>query len=575
MNTFQRFTYRGLAMVSLASAMVLGTTSCSLDRDPPLNELTTVQVYKDPANYPKLLAKLYAGLVLTGMGPKDGFEPRDISLSDGGATSFSRALWKMQELTADHAAVAWPDPGLPDLNTTTLTTANTFVQAMYVRIFFEIGLCNEYLRNTTDEKLTEFGISGANADRAREYRNDARFLRALSYYYAIDMFGNVPFVTENDPVAYFLPKQISTDFQAGRTGLFNYVESELKAIEASAPPAPQYGRMGQAAVQTLLAHLYLNAETWTLTPRYTEAATYAKRVIDNGLGADNDGRLALCEQPGAEMSAYQTLFATDNGQNPATRREIIFPIACDGLRSQSYGGTTFLVNASTGGPFSGRLKGVGGWGGIRAKLQLPLLFADTITLAAGVGPDKRGEFYQGTGPTAATFRVGALNQFRNGVGVWKWTNLASTSTTAMPVRGSDPGNTFPDTDIPLFRLGEVYLTYAEAAMRGGGDQALALDLVNRLRRRAYGTPTNTPNASADLTSLTLDQLLDERGRETYWECYRRTDLIRFGKFTGGTYNWTWKGNTELGRALPDHFRVFPLPASDLAVNPSLVQNPGY
>jgi starch-binding outer membrane protein, SusD/RagB family len=565
MNVFQTYPFRGLAKLSLASALVI-SSSCSLDRDPPLNELTTIQVYENPANYPQLLAKLYGGLVLTGMGAADEFNPRDISFGDGGATSFSRALWKMQEIPADHAVVAWGDPGLPDLNIATPSPGNIFVQAMYVRIFFELGLCNEYLRQTTDSKLSDYGLNEAALNTAREYRNDARFLRALSYYYATDMFGNVPFVTEKDNVEYFQPKQLGSDFASGRRSLFDYVESELKAIENSIAATPQYGRAGRGAVRTLLSHLYLNAESWIGTPRYSEAATYAKKVIDE------DG-YSLCTVAAPEMSAYNQLFAADNGQNANARNEIIFPIACDGLRTQSYGGSTFLVHASTGGKFLDKEKGItGAWGGIRAKLQLPLLFGDTTTIAAGGVADQRCGFFVVNTPRPTDshfFRVASLSSFRFGAAVKKWTNFKSTSTAAVPVRGSHPGGNFTDTDIPLMRLGELYLTYAEAVLRGGsGDRSLALGYINALRTRANAAPIT----DADMT---LNFLLDERGRETYWEGYRRTDLIRFGKYTGGNYLWDWKGNTPTGTSIPEHLKVFPIPTSELTANPNIKQNPGY
>ena len=136
--------------------------------------------------------------------------------------------------------------------------------------------------------------------------------------------------------------------------------------------------------------------------------------------------------------------------------------------------------------------------------------------------------------------------------------------------GSDLG--FADTDFPVFRLGDAYLIYAEAHLRGGGgDRAQALADVNALRQRAYG------NTSADITDpdLTLDFILDERGRELLWEAHRRTDLIRYGLFTGSDYVWAWKGGAPLGTGTESFRNLYPLPASELTANPNLVQNPGY
>ncbi|MGC8802186.1 MAG: RagB/SusD family nutrient uptake outer membrane protein [Bacteroidales bacterium] len=130
-----------------------------------------------------------------------------------------------------------------------------------------------------------------------------------------------------------------------------------------------------------------------------------------------------------------------------------------------------------------------------------------------------------------------------------------------------------DTDFPMFRLADVYLMYTEATLRGAtnGNRAKALQYVNELRTRAYGGSIGNITDS----QLTLDFILDERARELYWEGHRRTDLIRFGKFSGGNYIWPWKGKVKEGTATPAHLDLFPIPASDLNANPNLVQNPGY
>jgi hypothetical protein len=177
--------------------------------------------------------------------------------------------------------------------------------------------------------------------------------------------------------------------------------------------------------------------------------------------------------------------------------------------------------------------------------------------------DKRAIFYTAGQDTTS---IADPTIFSEGYLSAKWKNVTSTG-----VAGSN--NTFVDTDFPLFRLGEVYLNYAEAVLRGGagGDATTALSYVNKLRERAYG------NTSGDITSgqLNLNFMIDERGRELHWEMFRRTDLIRFGLFTGGTYLWDWKGNVQAGAATDAHLNLFPLPASDLLLNNNLKQNPGY
>ena len=100
---------------------------------------------------------------------------------------------------------------------------------MYYRIYFQVGMANEFLRQTTDAKLTERGVSAALKAQIQTYRAEARFLRALSYWHAIDLFGNVPLVTENDALGSTPPKQ------ATRAEIYDYIVSELTAIQADLP----------------------------------------------------------------------------------------------------------------------------------------------------------------------------------------------------------------------------------------------------------------------------------------------------------------------------------------------------
>jgi len=168
--------------------------------------------------------------------------------------------------------------------------------------------------------------------------------------------------------------------------------------------------------------------------------------------------------------------------------------------------------------------------------------------------------------TGQSLAINDVGKFTDGYAVTKWKNITSTG-----LPGSDL--TFPDTDFPLFRLADVYLMYAEAVVRGGtgGDMATAVSYINKIRERAYGN--NSGNITAG--DLTLNFILNERARELYWEAQRRTDLIRFGKFTGGSYLWPWKGGVKDGTATDSHYNLYPIPASDITANPTLVQNPGY
>ena len=162
-----------------------------------------------------------------------------------------------------------------------------------------------------------------------------------------------------------------------------------------------------------------------------------------------------------------------------------------------------------------------------------------------------------------TLSIASVADEKEGYGVRKWTNKKSNGD-----NGSSPSGAFVDTDFPMFRLADAYLMYAELAARGTGSVATAVNYVNVLRTRANASTI----AAGDLT---LDFILAERSRELYWECHRRQDLIRFGKFTGGSYLWQWKGNSANGAPISDNLKVFPIPDRAKAANPTLLQNTGY
>lgn len=512
-----------------------GAASCTnLDLE-PYNEVTSIQVYEDFNNYKAVLAKLYAGLAVSGQQGPSG-KP-DISGLDEGASTYIRAYWKLQELPTDEAIIAWNDQGLPQLNTSTWTSDNGFIAAMYYRIFYQISLANEFIRETSDENMASRGIAEADQATARIYRAEARFLRALSYYHALDMFGNVPFVTEADGVGAYFPEQ--TD----RASLFTYVESELLDILPSLVDARQneYARADKAAAWMVLSKLYLNAEVYIGEDHYTDALTYLNLILESGYTLESN---------------YNYLFLADNNLS----EELIFAVAFDGVNTTTFGGTTFLVNASVGGTMDRTEFGIpGGWQGLRTRPEIVGLYPGTDGT-----PDARGLFYT----DEQNLDIENINIFQDGYAVIKYKNV-----TRDGQRGSSPGTDQVDTDFPMYRLGDVYLMYAEAVLRGGsgGSQAEALDYINALRQRAYGDASGNITAS----ELTLDFILDERARELKWEAHRRTDLIRFGRFTSGDYVWQWKGGTFEGMGVSSYRTLFPLPTADLTANPNLVQNDGY
>jgi hypothetical protein len=508
------------------AALCLGVVACSQDLTlQPQSQITSGNIFNDPASYQEFLAKLYAGLAVTGQ--QGGAGNPDINGIDEGFSQYVRGYWQLEELPTDEAIIGWGDTGLPELNAQTWSASNPFTTAMYARIFYQVALGNEFLRQTSDAALAARGTSATLAAQIAGYRAEARFLRALSYYHALDLFGNVPIVDENFNLA-ALPKQ------ATRADVFAFVESELKAVRPALPATSTgdyYGRASQAAVDMTLAHLYLNAKVWAGTDRSADALAAASAAIASGQTLDGN---------------FSRIFSADNNTSP----EIIFSVPFDGTHTRTYGGTTYLVHAEVGDNMDPAAAGIdGGWYGLRLRPETVDRFA------AG---DTRAAMFQTSGRTKTIGDVGASN---NGYALLKYRNVKSTG-------GAGSNLTFPDTDYPLYRLADAYLIYAEAVLRGGGgSRATALGYVNALRNRASAGAIND-------AQLTLPFILDERSRELLWEGMRRQDLIRFGLFSNAGV-WSWKGGVAAGKTTESFRDLYPIPANELSANPTLKQNPGY
>jgi len=535
--------YKFLKIISAAivSGFVL---SCTKKLDLlPTNDITAESVYSTSAGYKQALAKIYAAFALTGNSGGTGSPdiPPQI-INDEGNSDFLRLYWNLQELTTDEAAWTWQnDAGVRGLKEMSWSPINAIISGVYFRAYFQITLVNDFIRQASDEKLTERNIPAASADSIRKYKTEARFLRAYQYWVLMDLYGNVPFVTEADGVGTGIPNQKS------RKDLFTYIESELKAIETEliAPKQNEYGRADQAAAWALLARMYLNAEVYTGTAKYTEAITYCNKLTSLYTLHPN----------------YRELTIADNNLNTD---ENIFTIAYDGTYTQNWGGTTYLTHGPAAVP--GSVSGTSGnWGGLRHTQQFVDLFSDPSG-----NTDRRAQFYtSGQAKILATLYLGT-----DGYSSTKWRNKTRSGG---PAPHADANGNWVDIDFPLFRLAEIYLIYAEAVLRGGtgGDAATALTYINRLRGRAYANDPASTAGNITAGQLTLPFILDERGRELYYEAHRRTDLIRHGKFTTSAYLWAWKGGVAGGTQVDSKYNLFPIPSTDLSSNPNLVQNTGY
>lgn len=508
-----------VALLLIASMMV---TSCT-------DDLNTTEIgpnveedpYAEASNYPILLAKVYAGFSRIGLTGPDG--DGDIpSSSDQGKTNFLRIYFNMQELTSDEAKCAWSDNDEKNYSQSLLTTDNGIGYMFYQRCMTNIAFANEFIRNTNSPTVAVDGIE--------RMKDEARVLRALNYYFLIDLVGNPGWITDEHPIdGSYKPQQL------GRKGLFDWIEKELLAVledgKLKDHSALTYGLATNQMAQTILAKLYINAEVYTGTARWGDALKYSKLVTGySGIQLEDK---------------YQNLFCADNHRSS----EIIFALTYDSEKARDWGGTKFVMASSTSGDIvlSDTLNIKDAWAGNRATQQLTNLFSIT---------DKRALFYT----EGRNKEMDILGEFTRGWSVIKFTNKGWNGS-----KNAGGNQEWPDTDFPMFRLADVILIQAEAELRLNDTNALSTF------NRVYAHPRTGLTAKS---SITLQDILDERGRELYWEAHRRTDLIRFGKFSTG-YNWAWKGGVKDGKDIDKKYELFPISVRHLTGNPDLVQTELY
>ena len=511
-----------ILLIFFGLAVFSTLTSCvdDLDTEPKI-ELTLEELLaKDPNAIEGVLSRLYASFALSG---PSGPESSDIS-DDAGESPFLRGIINLQDFTADGMKNRWGDDGLDQLTTTSKWTSNNkFFRYLYNRIYYTVPQCNNLLNV----------LESASTSTPESVKSEVRFLRSLAYFYLIDTFGKGVLATEeNFGTSEYLP-------QVSRQELFAYVEAELLAIEPTIGDNNGYGRANTFVVDMLLSKLYLNAEVYTGTERYSDAAVYLKKIITEG-----------------GYSLESNFLKNFSGNNDSST-EIIYPLIADPVISQSYGNTTYIINGSLS-PDTMPILQFGaaeGWQGHRATSAWYGLFGGLDTSS-----DVRASLFWTAGHE---YIMTDYKEWTDGYPSIKFRNNDLNDTPSS-------GTSFSGTDFPLYRLSDVYLMYAECALRGASDTTMsdALNYVNMVRTRSSAN-------SIPLSELDLDFIIDERGRELNLEGHRRTDLIRFGKFTGGSYLWPWKGNTANGAAIPESYNVFPIPQSAIDANPNLKQNSGY
>ncbi len=552
--------FNNILILSLAALF----TSCLGDLNTlPLNEtdFTSESAYENESSYLNALAYINGYYMLVG---QDDPGANDLGFSDAGQSEFIRQWFNLNEMTCDALKCVWGDSYLSDLQHDSWGGGtNDAMICVYTRAVKAVALVNEYLIQTEASKLEARGQS-ALKETIDGYRAEARFHRAMFMYVLMDLFGNPPFPTEDNILNATNPEQIK------RADLFAWIEGELLDLASAESDMPEkgevaYPRPTKGSVWALLSRMYLNAEVYTGTARWEEAKTASKKVIDMGY---------------AIHKTYSDMFRQDNTSN-GSAEEFIFAVAYDKVTTQSWGGTTTFTSASLDEPTNialGKAFGLDklnaeNWAGYHVPADYVARFelsgvewgnADNVFGYDRANSDKRAFFSNN----------GCVEQFdpalqTSGWLCWKYCGLNADGTFAQAEDGA--GNfKLSSADMPIFRLAEMYLNYAEADARlsgGSVKDAVAKDYVKALRDRAGVT---TP------AEISLDWLLDERAREFMWEGHRRVDLIRYGYFTDMNYPWTLKGGILNGKvALPEYRTIFPIIQSDLSANSNLKQNSGY
>ena len=550
---------------AMASMLCMGFVSCA-------DELNIKSV--DPLNHQTytvegLLAKQYATLGLTGQKGPAGLG--DIS-GDEGETGFIRTVFNLEELMTDETLWAYQaNEGIAQITSMDWDKDNARVNWAYQRLSFNINQYNFFITEQSGS-LSEDKIA------------EVRFLRALNYYYFLDLYRKAPF---KDTFDSNLPTE-----KSGKE-LYEWLDNELTTIEplmaevGAYNTAKDFGRADRGAAYALHARLALNSAVYTdgQIKDYQKAIHYCDEII-------NSGKYDLSRVAKSGYSGYQQLFMGDNDCNPDARKEIIFPIRQDGVRTRSYAGTSYLVNASTitGMPYASTSDP---WKCLFARVDLVKKFfpngdipkatdedllsnpskdqviakdnekgistADVVAQAK----DDRALFYMGIGGCSDKVRTltpgDAITGPLNGASFVKWTNLHADGT-------AQHHQNFSDTDFPMFRLAEIYLTRAEAKYRLNGSQDGLAD-IQYVQERA--------NRQIKASSVDEQTLIDEWCREFYMEGRRRSDLVRFGLFTGSKYLWSFKGGSENGQGIPTKFDIYPIPGDEMKNNPNMTQNPKY
>ena len=580
---------KSIKKIVASAALVLGlgvfSTSCvnDLDLTPESQDsFSWADIQNDPDKYlPQAFNKCYGALAYSG---QSGEGSADLSGMDAGKSCYQRAMFILNEKCTDECAWIYTEDGVDNIVKGNWTDSHGLVYGTYSRLYVIIAICNDFIRQVQSSGIELSHPTTMNC--AKQFCLEARAVRALAYWNVLDMWGNAGWVDETVPYG-------TNATPIKRAELYNKLVAELQDIIANWPADAQlvYGRVGLDGVKTLLAKVYLNSEIYVGENKYKECLDLCNQII-----ANHKGGYVYNGQATGLANHYLAVFSADNdrympGGSAPAENEILWGVPYENTYIQAYGGTRYLMAAGIKdgtaedltkvdlikGTFYMSCANYGindQWGCMHAREQFSDLFIDNN--------DVRDDFWSKEAEGFNKANTEYAN-FTDGYACIKFTNLRTKADGTFYLKNpagptvisniSDESkalsqNVHPDTDLPLFRLSDIYLMKAECYVLGGeGDAASALDAVNIVRTRAGATAW---------TILSKDGLLDERARELYWENHRRSDLIRYSKFTSG-YNWAWKGGIYEGTNIGSHQTVYPIPASVIAAQPEFaaIQNAGY
>lgn len=551
--------FLGLTIATGAMAF----NACTGDLDVPVmnpNQLTSAEFPNDPAGYlDRCMAEIYQGMA-TSSNAGAGESILAIPDEDKGAGTFTRTIFFLEEVTTDNYSwLQFNDAGLYELVTQNFAPDNMVMYQNYSRLYAEIALCNQFIRTV---ESGAFNLPENLQDRAADYIRQAKTVRSLCYFYAIDLYGDCGYIDETAGVG-------STPPQLTRQEAYDKVVACLEEVSSEWGNSyfkPPYGYVGKEVADAILVKFYLNAKTWGVDKNndsYQKCWTLAQKIIANhqGEGFNNTG---LAE-------SYIALFGANNHEyasQGSRANEIIMTVPQDGMQLQSYGGSTFYI-CTICGSFDG-ISSVGDcnlnaqWTCMVARQQLSEIWDYDKDVRASLWKTKKDGFKIDNEIIVGNSGYGL------GYAPIKYTNFAYNVDGTVDLANSPNGNenSFADADWTMIRLAEIYLSAAEANILGGaGSASDALIYVNNIRTRA-GLNEWT---SADMTA---DNILTERNRELYGENDRRTSLVRHGKYAGSAYLWNWKGGVWNGAQTPKHMDIFPIPSKVISFS-GYHQNPGY